>query len=143
MATNRRSRARKAGASPPQTQTARPPTGPSPDSPSDAYQDLLGYLQEGEEVEAVVLGDWSSLDGGANIPEEKKGTPLKLDRAEPFMRGWRVVQGFGNPHAHGLWVWTTRRFIWTTQYDGSVEFSCAPRNPPLFERCKPTIPGHS
>ncbi len=88
-------------------------------------------------MEDVVLGDWAGCwppAEWARIPEEAKGTPLTLAQAEPHMRGWDVPQGAGSPDAHGLWVWTTHRFIWATQYDGIVKFSCAPRDPRSLER---------
>ena len=109
-----------------------------------AERELLEYLSDGEVVEAVVFGPWgwgSAPDDGKPwepgycepeppaVPYEKRGVVLSWEEARGLMQTWDFYGGYGAPDAYATYVWTNRRVIWVTQYDGSTSLSSAPRNP--------------
>ena len=107
----------------------------------DAYLDLIEYLAEGETVEAIVFGEygWGGfMEDDVHIPKEKQGIVMTLDKAEPMMRGWTYDGGYGSPQCYATYVWTNKRVIWVTQYDGSTTLDSAPRHPIA---CIPDMPG--
>ncbi len=113
-----------------------------------AYQELLEFLDKGEEVEALVFGNWGWDNGDDEpgykepepppVPFEKRKIVLTLRQAKPLMRTWSFNGDYGAPTCYAVTVWTNRRVIWVTQYDGSTHLSAALRNP---EPCKPYMPG--
>lgn len=120
---------------------------------TSAYQELIGILQDGEQVEGIVFGAWGW--GGAPRPGEDwkleldepedppvpfavRGSVLSLDEAKPYMRGWSFFGGYGAPDCYATYIWTDRRVIWVTQYDGSTQLDDAPRHP---ENTMPDMPG--
>lgn len=114
------------------------------ETPKDlnAAHDLTKFLEEGEVVEAVVFGEygWSGYkeDVINPIPENKRGVVLTWDQAQPLMQGWSFYGGYGAPECYATYVWTNRRVIWVTQYDGSTSLDSAPRSP---MPCIPDMPG--
>lgn len=113
-----------------------------------AYQELHEFLEEGESVEAIVFGNWGWSNGDNEpgygeprpvpVPFEKRNIVLALEEAEPFMKQWTFSGDFGAPNCYAVRIWTNRRVIWVTQYDGSTGLNSALRNP---EPCKPDMPG--
>jgi len=107
-----------------------------------AYAELRKFLDKGETVEAIVFGDWGW--GGydepdpAPVPVEKRGKVLTLRQARPYMQSWSFFGGFGAPSCYAVRVWTNKRVIWVTQYDGATGLDSSLRNP---EECKPDMPG--
>jgi len=114
------------------------------DTTMNAYDDLVSKLEEGETVEAIVFGAWgwgSAPSEGQNwepgyneptyppVPFDKRGVILTLDEAKPFMAGWSFFGWFGSPACYAVNIWTNKRIIWVTQYDGATSLSFAPRNP--------------
>lgn len=101
----------------------------------NAYDELMEFLEDGEAVDAVVFGDWGwGWDGCGElgkeyVPNEKRGRILSLEAARPLMDGWSFEGGFGAPECYAVYIWTNRRVIWVTQYDGSTRLDSAPRNP--------------
>ena len=108
----------------------------------NAYTDLLGFLEEGELVEAIVFGPWGwngyEEPDPVPVPHELFDEPLKLEDAKQYMRGWSFYSGFGSPQSYAVYIWTNRRIIWVTQYDGSTRLDSAPRNP---IKIRPYMPG--
>lgn len=98
-----------------------------------ALKDLKEYLGEGETVEGIVFGSWGW--GGHRepfdvpVPPNVRGKVLTLEQAAPYMDGWSFYGGFGAPKCYAVYVWTTSRVIWVTQYDGATDLDSAPRNP--------------
>jgi hypothetical protein len=114
----------------------------------NAYQELSAFLEADEQVEALVFGNWG-WDSGDDEPGYGEPSPppvpfdmrrkvLTLEQAEPLMQSWRFRGGYGAPECYAVTVWTNRRVIWVTQYDGSTRLSAALRNP---EPCNPYMPG--
>jgi hypothetical protein len=120
---------------------------------SNALEDLKDYLDADEAVESIVFGPWGwgsgpDKDGvwekGYSEPDEvpvpldKRGVVLTLDEAAPYMQSWSFHGGFGAPECYAVRVWTNKRVIWVTQYDGATSLDSAPRNPVA---CIPDMPG--
>lgn len=110
--------------------------------PKNAYDDLVGCLDSDEQVEAIVFGDWGW--GGTwepqppLVPADKRGIVLTLEEAKDYMDGWSFFGGYGSPECYAVCIWTNKRVVWVTQYDGSTELNGAPRNPCNY---KPEMPG--
>jgi len=119
-----------------------------------AYSELVEYLEPGETVEAIIFGPWGwgsapsdgkSWDSGYSepdptpVPFDLRGKVLTLERAEPMMQTWRFNGGFGAPDCYAVRIYTDRRVIWVTQYDGATGFDSSPRNPQ--EGFMPDMPG--
>jgi hypothetical protein len=116
---------------------------PEEKSTMNAYHDLMNELEEGEIVEGLVFGDYGWSDFGEEdcdnpIPQNKRGVLLTLEEAKPLMDGWTYHGGFGSPDCYATYVWTNKRIIWVTQYDGSTCLDSTPRHP---ISCKPNMPG--
>jgi hypothetical protein len=100
-----------------------------------AYTDLMDYLSdfaEEETVEGIVFGDygWDGYkEDGLAVPNEKKGILMTLEEAKPMMNSWRFYGGHGAPECYAVYIWTNKRVIWVTQYDGATTLDSAPRNP--------------
>lgn len=109
-----------------------------------AWTELLAALLPGETIEAISFGAWGwgsgpDADGtwesgygepdGPPIPFALRGVPLSPVEAEPLMQSWNIAGGYGAPECYALNVWTTRRVLWITQYDGATHLSSAPRHP--------------
>jgi hypothetical protein len=109
-----------------------------------AYDELIEALQPGEQVEAVLFGHWDDSDwdespvepGG--VPREMRGVLLTLEQARPLMQSWNIRGGYGCAECYALNVWTDRRVLFITQYDGATTLDYVPRNPTA---CIPAIFG--
>lgn len=110
----------------------------------NAWQELKKYLEPGETVEAIVFGPWgwgsAPTEGEAwepgygepeppPVPFEKRGIVLKPEEAEPFMQTWKFSGGYGSPECYAVRIWTDRRILWVTQYDGATGLDSSMRNP--------------
>jgi hypothetical protein len=116
----------------------------------NAWEDLEKALEPGETVEALVFGNWGwsyedKPAAGAYgepdpppVPVEMRAKVLTPDEAKPFMAGWSFFGGYGSPECYAVRVWTSRRILWVTQYDGSTSLDSAMRNP---EPHLPDMPG--
>lgn len=99
----------------------------------NAYTELLEELRDDEVVESIVFGEWGW--GGFLEPEDNKilpenqGVLLTLDQAKPLMQDWSFHGGYGSPECYATYIWTNKRVMWVTQYDGSTTLSSMPRNP--------------
>ncbi|MEM9067162.1 MAG: hypothetical protein AAGE52_01610 [Myxococcota bacterium] len=107
---------------------------------TNALDDLVAALEEGETVEALVFGPWGwgSWNPPGNLEAPPRGKVMTLAEAAPFMQGWRIRGGYGSPECFAIYIWTDRRVLWVTQYDGSTRLDSAPRNPLA---CIPEMPG--
>ena len=109
----------------------------------DASVELQEFLEDGEQIEAIVFGPWG-WDGMLSrveerpVPADRQGVVMSFDEAVPLMADWSFDGGFGMPDCHAVYVWTNQRVIWVTQYDGSTCLSAVPRNPMV---CIPDMPG--
>lgn len=97
----------------------------------NAYDDLMKVMQEGEEVESIVFGawGWNGFQLPRNINHPPEGVAMSIDDAMPHMEGWSFNGGFGAPDCYAVYIWTNRRVLWVTEYDGSTCLDSAPRNP--------------
>lgn len=105
----------------------------------NALDELLEYLSEGEEVEAIVFGEWwpdqfsaksdipSGPKGYLPVPKEMRGKAVSLEEATPYMDGWSFWDSLGACYA--AYIWTNKRVIWVNDYDASISLQSAPRNP--------------
>lgn len=106
-----------------------------------AYTELMEYLEEGEAVEALVFGDygWGGYREDTEfVPKDKRKVVLTLEEAKPMMDGWKYYGGYGAPLCYATYVWTNKRVIWVTQYDGRTDLCSAPRSP---VNCEPNMYG--
>jgi len=67
-----------------------------------------------------------------------RGKILSLDEAKPLMSGWAFYGGYGVPECYATYIWTNKRVIWISEYDGSTGFHSTQRNPIT---CIPSISG--
>jgi len=107
----------------------------------NAYSELLDEMEVGEEIEAIVFGDWGWGGYGETfdaIPSVVKYKILAPEDAAPYMEGWSFYGGYGSPDCYAVYVWTNKRVLWVTQYDGATGLDSAHRNP---IDCKPDMPG--
>jgi hypothetical protein len=108
----------------------------------DAYADLLDEMKEGEQIEAIVFGDWGWEGYGEPVPNPvpttEKNKVLTIEQAKPYMKGWSFNGGTGAPQCYAVRIWTNQRVLWATQYDGDTHLDSAPRNP---IDCVPDMPG--
>lgn len=108
----------------------------------NAYEELLKFIEDDEVVEGIVFGAWG-WDGYAEpdeppVPKDKRGVLLTLEQAKPMMNDWCFDGGYGAPDCYATYVWTNKRVIWVTQYDGSTGLDSAPRHP---INVMPSMPG--
>ncbi len=107
-----------------------------------AFEDLNDALEEGEKVEGIAFGEWGWGGYGEGdddpMPKNMRGRVLTLAEAEPHMQSWSFRGGYGAPECPATYIWTDRRILWVTQYDGSTGLDSAPRNP---IDCIPEMPG--
>lgn len=111
----------------------------------NAWEELVRYLEEGEKLEAFVFGGWGGeppIKGEERewqtgytepepppIPFDKRGKILAREEAKPMMQNWKFYGGYGGASAYAVRIWTNKRVIWVTQYDGLTVLDSAPRNP--------------
>ena len=107
----------------------------------NALKELKEFLGKGEVIEGIVFGDWGSILTEPNpppVPRYKRGKVLSLKVAGALMKGWTFNGDYGSVSCYATYVWTNKRVIWVTQYDGATWLSSVPRNPtPTF----PDMPG--
>jgi len=123
----------------------------------NAYEELLAFLTEGEQVESLVFGNfghdngselywddyeweqWGECPSVKNpIERENIGKIMSLETAKPYMQGWRFEHDMGGLNCYGMYIWTNKRIIWVGKYDGATWLSSAPRNP---IECRPLMSG--
>jgi hypothetical protein len=108
---------------------------------SNAYAELLEYLEDGETVENIVFGEfgWGSNFNEPQpypVPETMQGTLMSLEDAKPLMDGWQFDGGYGAAECYPVYVWTNKRVIFVSEYDGSTHLNSLPRHP---EACHPNF----
>jgi hypothetical protein len=106
---------------------------------SNAYGELLEFLQDGEVIEGMVFGEWGWGGNYAEphpypVPATFQGTLLTLEDAKPLMDGWQFDGGFGAAECYPVYVWTNKRIIFVSEYDGATGLRALPRDP---EDCYP------
>lgn len=97
----------------------------------NAYEELLEFLKDDEEVEGVVFGEFGlgDFDNLPIIPKDVQGRVLSLEEAKRYMQDWKFSGGYGAPDCAATYIWTNKRVIWVTKYDGATWLSSIPRNP--------------
>jgi len=108
-----------------------------------ALKDLEEYLEKDEVVEAIIFGAWGWSGFGEPepnpLPHELFGKIMTFDEAKQYMKDWSFYGGYGSPDCYAVNIYTNKRVIWVTQYDGSTNLSSMPRNP--IEGEIPDMPG--
>lgn len=108
-----------------------------------AWKELQDKLRPGETIEGIVFGawGWGSIAPGDGfepgygepeppaVPVELRGKVLSPEDAEPYMQSWSFSGGYGAPDCYAVYIWTSERVFWVTQYDGATWLDSAPRNP--------------
>ena len=118
-----------------------------------AYTDIMKVMQDDEKIEGIVFGPWGWGDapdegeeweqgyGEPNpplVPFSERGKVLTLEEATPYMEGWEFNGGFGAPECYATYIWTNKRVLWVTQYDGATALDAVPRHP---EKTMPDMSG--
>lgn len=86
---------------------------------------------DGEEVEAVVIGEFEGRrDDARNIDENKRNKRLTWEEAVPLL-GYAYSPDVGWGDCHNVCIWTKGRIVYMHEYDGEIEIRWHPRNPPL------------
>jgi hypothetical protein len=99
---------------------------------SDAYIELLNMMELGEVPECIVFGEWGWFgfkEETEFVPKEMQGKVIRFEDAKPYMQGWTFNCGYGAPECYAIRLWTNKRVIWVTQYDGATWLDSAYRNP--------------
>lgn len=98
-------------------------------------------IEDGEKIEAVVFGEFGwggyGLADEDERPRPPKGKILTHDEAKPFL-DVEFYSGYGSPSTYAINVWTDKRVMFVTQYDGSTSMDWVYRNPTAYT---PTMPG--
>lgn len=101
----------------------------------------IAAAAEGEAIESVVIGEMGWGDyGNAGVPqyaEQRREELLTWDQAKPML-DYDFDDSYGAPGCNAIYVWTTNRVLFISQYDGSTNIEWVPRNPLA---CKPSMPG--
>ena len=112
-----------------------------------AWEELMDVLKDDEEVECVIFGPWGwgaceDDDSGApepQVPPSIMGRRLILTEAEPFLKAFSFSGSYGSPDSYATWIYTNKKVMWVTQYDGSTGLTAMPRHPVQGEI--PYMPG--
>jgi len=110
-----------------------------------AYKELMEYLQEDEHVEAIIFGDFGW--GGDRepephpVPHDKFGKILTMEQAEPYLKDgrWRFYGRYNSPRCYAVRIWTNKRVLWVSEYDGWTCLNSAPLKP--IDGYIPDMPG--
>lgn len=98
-----------------------------------ALTDLDEYLDEDEGVEAIIFGNYGygqDTDKTLSAIQPKyRGKILSFEVAKTMMETWSFQNGFGIQKCYATYIWTNRRVIWVSEYDGSTCLNSMPRNP--------------
>ena len=110
----------------------------------NAWDEIQDDMGEGEVLEYVVFGPWSWGGSRDNIPSPEvppsiMGRRLLPQEAEPFLKTFGFDGGYGSPECYATWVYTNKRVMWVTQYDGSTCLDHMPRHP--IQGVMPYMPG--
>ena len=107
------------------------------------YKQLLEELEKDEKVEAIIFGKWGwdGYDEPEPHPLNHKliGKVLTLEKAKPILEKVDLYCGYGAPKTYAMRVFTNKRILWITQYDGSTSIDSTIINP--FEGYVPDMPG--
>jgi len=89
-------------------------------------------MAEGEEIEAVVIGEMGWGDYGKDrVPtyeQSPKGQILTWSEAEKYL-DYEFNAGYGAPGCQAIYAWTATKIIAIGQYDGSTWPYSIPRHP--------------
>lgn len=88
---------------------------------------------EGEEIEAAVIGKmgWGDYESEKvpNYEEHPKGKVLTWQEARKYLN-YEFDSGLGAPGCQAIYVWTTTKVMFVSQYDdGATKLNVIPRNP--------------
>lgn len=100
----------------------------------NAYLEILDYLEEGEVVEAITLGeDLTRLFPYSNSETMNrgyvKGKVYSFEQAKEFMLDWEIAGGYGGEEVIYFYAWTNKRVLFIGCYDGATWLTSVPRNP--------------
>ena len=113
---------------------------------------LVRWIEESlasdETVIGVVIGEygwganWEQPGFGEEfainpIPWDKRRIVLTWAEARPLL-DYDFDAGYGSPGCHHIYIWTTQRVLFISQYDGSTTLESVPRDPVA---CRPEMPG--
>ena len=108
-----------------------------------AWEEIHERLEVGEQFEPIVFGPWAwgmSEDvPKPEVPPSVMGRRLLPQEAKPFLEAFSFSGSYGSPECYATWVYTNKRVMWVTQYDGSTCLDAMPRNPTNGEM--PYMPG--
>jgi len=111
----------------------------------NAYKDLMAYLNKGENITAIVFGEWGGWDHQIAckeeytrpVPVDMLNKRMTLAKAKPYLnKDWSFYGGYGGADCHSIYAWTNKRIIWVSEYDGATSLDSAPLKPC---DCKPDM----
>lgn len=108
---------------------------------SNFLKDIEECLEEGEVIESGVIGEmgWGDYNS-ENVPNYNdipKGKTLPWDEMKKWLN-YEYCVGYGAPECNSVYIWTNKRVLFVSQYDGSTSIHGIPRNP---IDCFPEMPG--
>ena len=97
----------------------------------NAMDDIKEKLQGNESIEAIVFGKWGwnghyKPDG---IQDPPIGKILSESEAKPYCENWSFGGDYGAPECFAVYIWTTQRVGWVSEYDGATCLRWVARNP--------------
>jgi len=105
---------------------------------------LVRWIEEdvdGEEIEAVVIGEMGWGDYGSdevpNYSQQPKFKVISWEEAKRWL-DYEFSDGYGAPNCNAIYAWTKSWIVAVSQYDGSTTTFRLPRNP---VECRPYMPG--
>lgn len=108
-----------------------------------ALAELIQYIEKDEVVESVIFGDWGwsgfSEPEPNPVPLDKRKKVLSFDEAKKYLKKFEFNGGYGHPSTYAVRIFTNKRIIWVTQYDGSTGLDSTIRNPE--DGYDPSMPG--
>jgi hypothetical protein len=92
--------------------------------------EINNFLRKDEIPEAVIFGEWDyKVPSGTIHPPKNK--LLDWSEAEVYLNTplWSFSGTFGAPECFPMFLWTTQRVIYVSEYDGSTRLASLPRDP--------------
>ena len=104
-----------------------------------AWVELIDMLDEDEQVQCIMLGDWGGSYDRDQMPPDAKHQVMSPDEAKNYMQSWKFNTGFGIADTYAAYIWSNKYVYFVRNYDGSTNLSRIPRHPEYAS--EPYMPG--